>query len=327
VRACRRRSARKRAGRTLNVATALMSSMIRRVAHQAAHWLSRVSLLPPPRTAAILPASGASKQKDWSRSRVELVSRQPLILVVHDLLCQAECRSIIEAAQRFGRPMMAGDVCPRDQKYDLSTWPLEDADPRNEAAPLLESLYDRIDAMCGIGRQPGEVPPKVVFSAPNEHRSAEVPPPRRMPLGLHVDTNAIGTYVTALLYLSTVPEPGDGATVFPCAGTGSATDVGDSFKAGSALLKEQALHTGEPRLLNLIVQHCCSNVDALFSDAAQAHTGARQHVSHLLSAAERGEGVSIFPVRNGQIESAAACILSLLAQRVHFAILVLRHVY
>ena len=222
-----------------------LSSTIRRVAHQAVHWLSRVSLLPPPRTAAILPASGASKQRDWSCSRVELVCSQPLILVVHDLLSAAECRSIIEAAQRFGRPMMAGDVHPRDQKYDLSTWPLEDADPRNEAAPLLEAVYDRIDAMCGIGRQPGEVPPKVVFSAPSEQRSAAVPPPRHMPLGLHVDTNAVGTYVTALLYLSTVPEPGDGATVFPCARVGSPTDAVDSFRSGAALLKEQALHTGE----------------------------------------------------------------------------------
>lgn len=216
----------------------MVSSVIRRVTDQVGHWLSRVSLVPPQRTAIRL-ASGASKQRDWSRSRIEVVCTEPLIIVVHNLLCQAECRAIIEAAQRYGRPMMAGAVDPRDLKYSLATWPLEDPHPSNEAAPLLEALYDRIDAMCGIGRQLGEVPPKVVFSAP----SSESLPQRHMPLGLHVDTNAVGTYVTALLYLNTVPKPGDGATVFPCAVMGS--DVGDNFRAGASLLREQALHTGE----------------------------------------------------------------------------------
>ena len=218
----------------------MVRSVIRRVADQVGHWLTRVSLVPPPRTAILL-ASGASKQRDWSRSRVEVVCSEPLIIVVHNLLCQAECRAIIEATQRYGRPMMAGAVDARDLKYNLATWPLEDAHPSNETAPLLEAVYDRIDAMCGIARQLGEVPPKVVFSAP----SSEALPQRHMPLGLHVDTNAVGTYVTALIYLNTVPKPGDGATVFPCAVMGSAADVGNNFRAGASLLREQALHTGE----------------------------------------------------------------------------------
>ena len=40
----------------------------------------------------------------------------------------------------------------------------------------------------------------------------------KLGLQVHVDTNSSGTYATAILYLSTLPQPGgDGATVFPLA--------------------------------------------------------------------------------------------------------------
>ena len=157
-----------------------------------------------------------------------------------------------------------------DLKYDLLTWPLE-GDPGDLASPLLEQIYDRIDAMCGVGRQTGEVPPKVAYSAPRR-REVGGEQLARMPLGLHVDTNAVGTYVTALLYLTTVPAAMDGATVFPCAVVADRAAAEGSSEAAAALLSEQALHTG------------------------QAHAGAVHHAELLLEAAEGGEtGVSVFP--------------------------------
>ena len=275
------------------MAAAALGGAVRRAADQAAHWMSRVSLLPPPRAAALLPASGASAQRDWADSRIEVVCREPLIIIVHELLRREECRAIIQAAQRHGRPMMGGAVDARDQKYDLLTWPLEE--PTNDAGLLLEAVYDRIDAMCGIGRQPGEVPPKVVFSAPRSEQQPQVrkrifcavlcsnrsfyqdrpgtnigqiqketcvflkPQQQRdMPLGLHVDTNAVGTYVTALLYLTSVPAAGDGATVFPCAGGGPGAEA--SCSAAAALLEEQALHTGAYKIQR---EHCFCNAELI----------------------------------------------------------------
>ena len=148
---------------------------------------------------------------------------------------------------------------------------------------VLESAYSRIDGIFNCARRRDEVVPKVHFASstpPTAPSSAGNVCNRvstttsssssgggggsdgrgsneRMPLGLHVDTNAVGTYGTAILYLTTLPPGGDGATVFPCA-VPTAGQVGDDVRkrkddgsfalpdtvaAAEKLLADSVLHT------------------------------------------------------------------------------------
>lgn len=102
-----------------------------------------------------------------------------------------------------------------------------------ERAALMESVFDRIDGLLGAARQPFEVPPKMHFKAAGHGAEVIGGGPgctARMPLGVHVDTNSSGTYATAILYLTSLPPGGDGATVFPLA---TATTSGASAPAAT----------------------------------------------------------------------------------------------
>ena len=132
--------------------------------------------------------------------------------------------------------------------------------------------------MLSTARQPGEVPPKVAYSAPAECSALRGPRILRMPIGLRVDTNAVFIYATTILYLTTVSQHGgDVTTVFPCASMAGAdaitTASGSDAKrgAGHAILFEQVLHT----------IHACAS--------------AKQHAETLLAAADTGEELSVFP--------------------------------
>jgi len=100
---------------------------------------------------------------------------------------------------------------------------------------------------------------------------------------LHVDTNGRPwRYVTAIIYLTTVPPAGDGATIFPCASpVGSSVEgarrhscvvATEARAAGEHLVKEGTLHSG-------------TLVDPDHAPLAKA----------LTTAAEDGLGISVYP--------------------------------
>ena len=149
-------------------------------------------------------------------------------------------------------------------------------------------MYDRIDHIIGVERYDDETPPKVHYTAPGSAGGGGDAGAghRRLPLGLHVDTNSTGTYATAILYLTTLAQPdADGATVFPCAapallpvtlcGDGGEAKAKAARAAAAGLLSDEVLHTA--------------------SVPAYAPKGTRRHADVLRHAAERGQGLSVFP--------------------------------
>eukprot|EP01051_Picozoa_sp_SAG22_P017619 SAG22_NODE_2763_length_2230_cov_1.861098_2_plen_395_part_00 len=266
--------------------------MLRRAALKVVHWISQVPLLPPPPSSAMHPHQRAAISDECAKrlaravagrpASLRLLSQDPLVLVADDFLTPAECALVIDFARSEGGQMMAGEVDSRDMKFDLGMWPEVNY---SDSALQLEAIYQRIDGLLGVPRQPTEVAPKVAYSAPRPGGGVQAAG-RRMPIGLHVDTNAVFTYATAIVYLSSVPQPGgDGATVFPIATAVGAPPAaadqaaedpaGTKRGAGQALLFEQVLHT------------------------TQAHATAEPHAAVLEAAADRGEGLSIFPEAGG----------------------------
>ncbi|CAE7334499.1 yrrM [Symbiodinium natans] len=167
------------------------------------------------------------------------LSQQPLLFVCQDFLSRRSSSDIIHAAKSFGK---AAPVFGEDVKYEMPLWPEEQQGLDQHLREELELVYRRLDLLCGTPRRRDEHPPRVHFQAPR--RGAPRP---RMPSGLHLDTNgAPHRFVTALVYLDTLPQPeGDGATVFPCA-SGEPPEVQVSKRAreaGEVLWREGGLHT------------------------------------------------------------------------------------
>mmetsp|Transcript_14245 Transcript_14245/g.26473 ORF Transcript_14245/g.26473 Transcript_14245/m.26473 type:complete len:393 (-) Transcript_14245:49-1227(-) len=192
----------------------------------------------------------------WSREcLLKPVSASPLIFVAENFLDKDTCVAIVEAARKYGKPvpMLGSDV-----KYDLPMWPHRHNMPEDQQT-LLESVFTRIDALCGTARHAIEQPPRVHFLA--ERRAAMTQGPGtspRVPSGLHIDTNGSPfRFATAIVYLETLPQPaGDGATVFPCVSRGASNrfgspgtvclqskDISSTRTAAEALLNSGALHT------------------------------------------------------------------------------------
>jgi hypothetical protein len=188
---------------------------------------------------------------------MDVASHYPLVLVDRNFLALEECKAIIDLARQEGRTFGTSSS-NRDTKYEMTAWP--------EQESLLESVYERVDAICGPSRSSDETMPKVHFYGPDPSNGP------RMPSGLHVDTNARPyRYVTAIIYLSTVPPAGDGATVFPCANNSKSATASESTPLSASadeLLREQVLHT------NL------ANLD----------TSTQRHADVLLQAAETEKG-------------------------------------
>ena len=69
--------------------------------------------------------------------------------------------------------------------------------------------YDLIDDVLGIERYNEEIPPKAHFYAYGSVGGGgdACAGDRRMPLGLHVDTNSVGTYATSILYVHAPSSP------------------------------------------------------------------------------------------------------------------------
>eukprot|EP00439_Symbiodinium_sp_Y106_P056612 s247_g7.t4 len=206
-------------------------------------------------------------------------SSEPLLFVCHDFLDKRTCADIIHAAKSFGK---ATPVCGEDVKYEMPLWPEEHPGLDPGVCRQLELIYRRLDLLCGTPRRPDEQPPRVHFQAPHGAVS------QRMLSGLHLDTNgAPHRFVTALVYLDTLPQPqGDGATVFPCA-HGEPPEVHPSEsvqKAGEVLWREgvQELMGGAQRQQGLSVYPECGKLALFFTrgdagdvDPMSWHGGAR----------------------------------------------------
>lgn len=177
---------------------------------------------------------------DFKRECVlQTLSSSPLIVVAHDFLDPAICRTIIEAAKKHGRPHY--DMNNVDVKYDMD----DKCDFNGAHQRLLQSVNNRVDALCGTNLvdlprtwNPEDDPPRVHFQSPLRTSADGV----RTPLGLHVDTNGRPfRFVTVIIYLATLPQQsGDGATIFPCADVGG---NGKTREIGYELIKGGAEHT------------------------------------------------------------------------------------
>lgn len=188
----------------------------------------------------------------WSRECIlKPVSMSPLIFVADGFLDRDTCGAIVETARTHGKPvpMIGSDV-----KYDLPMWPEGNDKMPIQQQTLLESVFTRIDALCGTARHSIEQPPRVHFLAQKQDASMHSPgTSSRVPSGLHIDTNGSPfRFATAIVYLETLPQPaGDGATVFPCVSMGATEgdspanleDMPSRMNAAEALLKSGALHT------------------------------------------------------------------------------------
>eukprot|EP00035_Acanthoeca_spectabilis_P032781 m.20399 g.20399 ORF g.20399 m.20399 type:complete len:344 (-) comp5565_c0_seq2:2785-3816(-) len=259
------------------VATAVRG--LGRALKKLGHWVAQVPLVPPVAgTAAPLQREPPTPRK---LDNFSILSRQPLILEARGFISPNECQMVIDSAQIDGRRMMAIEGNGAT-KYELSQWPLQDchkasSDSVLSRSRLLDSIYNRIDHVIGISRYSEEVPPKIHhYSEHCEDPSAEDVPGTnsRMPTGLHVDTNAVGTYATAILYLSTLDATSDGATVFPCChepDEGRSCRVEQAQSAGAALWQDDAVHTG------------------------QASVGGAGAADILLKDAAAGRGLSVYP--------------------------------
>mmetsp|Transcript_12484 Transcript_12484/g.25361 ORF Transcript_12484/g.25361 Transcript_12484/m.25361 type:complete len:374 (-) Transcript_12484:14-1135(-) len=190
----------------------------------------------------------------------EFLSEAPLIFVCHDFLGAADCADVVKVAMEHGiRRTGMGDY---EVKYDMSPHPLLDDALDLKSRRLLESIYERVDAACGLARHKDEQVPRVHF-----YPARELDHTGRMPAGLHLDSNGRPfRYVTAILYLTSVPQAGDGATVFPCVGTKAISEAGEELLRGGT-------------------QHSGNLADPDHKPLAQ----------ELIKAAEDFSGLSVFP--------------------------------
>ena len=329
------------------------STAFHRVRGAVSQLLSQVSLLPPTH----LGRSGAAPKVAQHHVRrehalapgcsLQVVSQRPLVLVAHGFLGADDCASIVSVAmnQRIGGAGGAnkdpkvrhGDrirLPPFPLVHQHAGMPTGATDAirgmDGDDSALLESVYGRIDALCGAPRWDGESsPPKVHFYGGCSGGDLPLPHTRageRMPLGLHVDVNASPfRFATAILYLSTLPQPcGDGATVFPCAadvasrsgsqdGCGSGGGNGDctalaqsnaARKAGATLLARNVVHT------DMVLAHRSGGVQPREGEGGvgDRDTGSTQaHAAALVRAASQrgcakkgtegagGGGLSVYP--------------------------------
>lgn len=158
------------------------------------------------------------------------VCTKPLLYVCDGFLTAAECASVVSVARLRGTKRTGlGDY---EVKYDMEPEPLKDTTLPAELRDVMESIYERIDAVCGVARHCDEQPPRVHHYAPRASGIAGEQK-GRMPMGLHVDSNGRPhRFVTAIVYLTDVPPPGDGATVFPCARDEAVAKVGEEMLRG-----------------------------------------------------------------------------------------------
>ena len=267
--------------------------MLRRLFRRVNNSLSQISFLPPPpnhlptttQTATPYPLNEPTPIHP-----LHLLSTEPLIVVAPFFLDPKACPTIIETAQAVGRRWSSVDT-DHDVKYELAAHPAGNAPAAAAAAAhVLEDVYQRIDHLIGCARTSQDVNPKVHHYGSSE--AVAKPPPaataRRLPSGLHVDTNARSArYVTAILYLTTLSPEADGATVFPAATVRDSPTQYDCVvqAAASALvLNENILHT---------------NHAALEDSACRKHADVLVQAGELCGGVVKGEsggvGLSVVP--------------------------------
>eukprot|EP00927_Polykrikos_kofoidii_P067771 TRINITY_DN63212_c0_g1_i1.p1 TRINITY_DN63212_c0_g1~~TRINITY_DN63212_c0_g1_i1.p1 ORF type:complete len:385 (+),score=47.79 TRINITY_DN63212_c0_g1_i1:168-1322(+) len=176
---------------------------------------------------------------------LQVLSDLPLVYVCSDFARADECALVIDAARRFGC-VQTSDV--NEVKYEMDPYPLHNQRLSPATQSVLESIYGRIDALCGVERHTAEQPPRVHHYSPSRFTvggpakvsaSAASAKAERMKWGVHLDTNGRPwRFATAILYLASLPKAADGATVFPCSGDEVAR------LAGEALCKADQQHTG-----------------------------------------------------------------------------------
>eukprot|EP00928_Gymnodinium_smaydae_P062501 TRINITY_DN46354_c0_g1_i1.p1 TRINITY_DN46354_c0_g1~~TRINITY_DN46354_c0_g1_i1.p1 ORF type:complete len:300 (+),score=53.88 TRINITY_DN46354_c0_g1_i1:50-949(+) len=134
---------------------------------------------------------------------------KPLIIDCPDFLDANECLLLRRAAYR-SPPAEHSQDGKAKFFFDASGSKL----PPEEGA-VLRKVLSGVASLLDTPQHGGEAPARCDFTAPEVGGRC---PERRLPLGLHLDTNRRPRrFATAILYLSTLPPESDGATAFPCA--------------------------------------------------------------------------------------------------------------
>ncbi|CAK0834374.1 unnamed protein product [Prorocentrum cordatum] len=125
--------------------------------------------------------------------------REPLVYLCRHFASAEECAAVLEATRLYGKPLAGWQD---EIKYDMPLEPMRHPGLAGDAcATPLESLLQRIDALCGSPRRAADQAPRVHHYPPGR---ASGRARRGFPAGLHVDTNGRPfRYATAILYLTT----------------------------------------------------------------------------------------------------------------------------
>ena len=162
-----------------------------------------------------------------SPSGLKQVSSSPLAFVDEAFLSLSECNALIAFGKSRSEP---------GQHYDVHISPTESA--------LVASVMDRLNTLLATESHADEPRPCLRWTPPNSALGSRRS--RSMSRGFHVDTNGHSyRFATALVYLSDVVA--DGATVFPCSDTSTATTdnrnlLESSRAAGEALCASGYTH-------------------------------------------------------------------------------------
>eukprot|EP00746_Dinoflagellata_sp_MGD_P010883 gnl/MRDRNA2_/MRDRNA2_122636_c0_seq1.p1 gnl/MRDRNA2_/MRDRNA2_122636_c0~~gnl/MRDRNA2_/MRDRNA2_122636_c0_seq1.p1 ORF type:complete len:323 (-),score=51.15 gnl/MRDRNA2_/MRDRNA2_122636_c0_seq1:93-1061(-) len=140
-------------------------------------------------------------------SRFQVLSEHPLIIEAKEFITEAECQTLLNAARkRVHEPLLDPDD-KRKFNFDPACFTRGSLEWR-----LMQDICSKVDILLDTPHHQDEQGPVVHFTPPTFQSD------QRMTLGMHLDTNHKPMrFATAILYLASLPEASDGATVFPCA--------------------------------------------------------------------------------------------------------------
>jgi len=163
-------------------------------------------------------------------TRLKLLSKQPRILTCNKFLSDLECDTLIKLGEQKCTPL------PGDNKLRTNFSLIDEDDSLDfKTKSFLKIIENRVAALTGTPPHNEEVGLQLHFTPPETYEEG------RLSLGLHTDTNQrFFRFVTALIYLNTIPSEHDGFTIFPLVGQPHSSPL---IKASSHLIANNIEHT------------------------------------------------------------------------------------